>query len=414
MSVGLQVTELFRVLGAACDFGHRDGPEVFLHERIQVPAFRVRRRAHRKLLAAAARGQQADAGFDEADVAFERRDRAIAMHDELAASAERETVDRGDGGYHRILQRLRGLLELLDEVLDFGEAPAINWSATPICRAALSASDSASRRTVLKSLPSAEGCGRDSPPGCVFLRFAPTENGGSVCQMTRPQVVALRLVERAQHAFEHVAADRVHARLEADDRDVVAGVPAAHGVGLEDRLAVAHVFPEEARRESLAPVHRQTGARLISILGGRVRARRRMHGRPFRISGPPRQRHRRHRPAGCNVLFNPLRNALPPCRLPELERPAVPAETPADRQIEIARVVRDLGEMHGAIMERVAIDGPQELALGMIACVELLEALGDVLVLEDFHDLLVGAPFRHSIAAGPRRPAPGCRGPTFW
>ena len=53
-------------------------------------------------------------------------------------------------------------------------------------------------------------------------------------------------------------------------------------------------------------------------------------------------------------------------------------------------------------MERVAIDGPQELALGMLACVELLEALGDVLVLEDFHDLLVGAPFRHSIAAGPQ------------
>ena len=64
--------------------------------------------------------------------------------------------------------------------------PAINWSATPICRAAFSASDSASRRTYRNSLPSADGLDGLAPPAGVFLRFAPTENGGSVCQMTRP------------------------------------------------------------------------------------------------------------------------------------------------------------------------------------------------------------------------------------
>jgi hypothetical protein len=55
----------------------------------------------------------------------------------------------------------------------------------PICRAALSAIDSASRRTVRMSRLKPEGLAR-SPLGCVFFRFAPTENGGSVCQMMRP------------------------------------------------------------------------------------------------------------------------------------------------------------------------------------------------------------------------------------
>ena len=66
--------------------------------------------------------------------------------------------------------------------------PAISWSATPSWRAAFSASDSASRLKFLNSLPSAEGGagGALEPLPLVFFRLAPTENGGSVCQITRP------------------------------------------------------------------------------------------------------------------------------------------------------------------------------------------------------------------------------------
>ena len=69
------------------------------------PPFASAASAQREFLAAAARRQQPDAGFDEPDIAFERGDRAVAVHDELAAAAEREPVDRGDGRHQRILQR---------------------------------------------------------------------------------------------------------------------------------------------------------------------------------------------------------------------------------------------------------------------------------------------------------------------
>ena len=59
-----------------------------------------------------AAGHETHADFDETDVAFERRDRAVAVHDELAAAAEREAVDRRDGRHQRELERLRRLLEL--------------------------------------------------------------------------------------------------------------------------------------------------------------------------------------------------------------------------------------------------------------------------------------------------------------
>ena len=88
-----------------------------------------------------------------------------------------------------------------------------------------------------------------------------------------------------------------------------------------------------------------------------------MHARSARLGRPRRQRHGRHRIACCDVFGDPARDALPSRRLPDLERPTVPAETPAYREIDIARVVRDLREMHGAVVEGIAINGPQELRL---------------------------------------------------
>ncbi|NBX41235.1 MAG: DUF4118 domain-containing protein [Gammaproteobacteria bacterium] len=61
---------------------------------------------------------------------------------------------------------------------------AINWSATFSVRAAFNTADSAARLNFLNSAPAADGLDRSPPPAGVFLRLAPTENGGSVCQMT--------------------------------------------------------------------------------------------------------------------------------------------------------------------------------------------------------------------------------------
>src|SRR6185503_1409958 len=71
-----------------------------------------------------------------------------------------------------------------------------------------------------------------------------------------PHVIALGLVQRLLHAVQHVVADGMHAALEADDRDVVAGVPAAHTVGLEYGFAVLDRLAQQAVGERLAAVNR--------------------------------------------------------------------------------------------------------------------------------------------------------------
>ena len=183
-----------------------------------------------------------------------------------------------------------------------------------------------------------------------------------------------------------------------------------HAVGLEDRLAVAHVFADERRRKRLAPVDRQLRPRLVAVHAGRIRALRRVHAGAARLGHPRGQRHRRHRLARRDVFRDPARDALPAGRLPDLERPALPAEAPADREIDVARVVRDVREVHGAVMPGVAVDRPQEARLGMVARVQLLEALGDVAVLEDLRDALVGLAFRRAGRRRSRDRARGCRG----
>ena len=63
---------------------------------------------------AAAGRDQAHAGLDQADVAFQRQHAVRGMHQELAAAAERHALHGGDGGDLRVLEGLRGALELLD------------------------------------------------------------------------------------------------------------------------------------------------------------------------------------------------------------------------------------------------------------------------------------------------------------
>ena len=65
-------------------------------------------------------GQQAHAGLDQADVALERRDRAVAVHDELAAAAERH-ARRTAATVGTIEYAAAGRTGTARPVLDFGE-----------------------------------------------------------------------------------------------------------------------------------------------------------------------------------------------------------------------------------------------------------------------------------------------------
>ena len=103
--------------------------------------------AHRDFLEAAAGRQQADAGFDQADVALERRDRARAVHLEFAAAAERHAAHRGDDRHQRILEALAGLLEVRDHRFELVDLAGLERASAP-------------------------------------FRSAPAENGSPVCQIT--------------------------------------------------------------------------------------------------------------------------------------------------------------------------------------------------------------------------------------
>ena len=68
--------------------------------------------ANDHLLRAAARGDQADAGFDQADVGLGGGLDARAVQADFAAAAERQALRRDDDGARRVLERQIGVLEL--------------------------------------------------------------------------------------------------------------------------------------------------------------------------------------------------------------------------------------------------------------------------------------------------------------
>ncbi len=126
--VGLaQVTHRLGLERRLRHVGHGGVQEPVLHEREHVGhAGRLRRlrRAQRALLEAARPRNQADADFDEPDVAFERGDRPRAMQDQFAATAERHAADGGDGRHLRVLQAHERVLHLLLFGADRLGAPA--------------------------------------------------------------------------------------------------------------------------------------------------------------------------------------------------------------------------------------------------------------------------------------------------
>ncbi len=104
---------------------------------------------------------------------------------------------------------------------------------------------------------------------------------------------------------------------------------------------------------------------------------------------PLRQRRVRERLARIDVFLHPLGHLLPAGLLPVFERAAVPAEAPADRQVDFRGRIGDLLQVYGDVVKHVAEHRPQELRLRIGRFAQQLQALGRRL-LQDTHDDLVG------------------------
>jgi hypothetical protein len=67
--------------------------------------------------------------------------------------------------------------------------------------------------------------------------------------------------------------------------------------------------------------------------------------------------------AGVDIFLDHIGHGEPAGLLPKLERALFHAKAPAHAEIDIARVVGYIGQVHGSVVEGVAQYGPQKLAL---------------------------------------------------
>ena len=100
-----QKSEFARLHGAASNLSRRHALEMTAKRAEEVAILHSRGGAHREFLATPAGRDQAHAGFDQTDVALQRGDGPVAVHDELATAAERHAIDGGNGGHAAVAQR---------------------------------------------------------------------------------------------------------------------------------------------------------------------------------------------------------------------------------------------------------------------------------------------------------------------
>ena len=335
------------------DLGHRDGFEGLLElgEHITAGTCGLRG-AHGQFLQATAGRQQTDAGFDQADVAFQRGHALGTVHLELTAAAQGQAAHGGHHRHQRILDRLAGALEVVHHLFELVH---------------------------LAGLQQAERTGQIGTGGEGLLLLPDHQ----------ALVVLLGALDRFLQAVEHVVGHGVHLGLEADHRDAVAVVPHAHAVVLEHGFARAEALAQQRIREALALVHRQGRTRQLGIARRAVAAFGGVHA-VAAIKHPVRQRGIAHALAGDDVIGDPLRDLLPAGRLPGFERAQRPAVPPADGQIHVARGLGDIGQVVGAVVEQIAEGRPQELRLRVLALAQLGELLGRVLDLQDLDHFRCG------------------------
>ena len=306
--------------------------------------------AHREFLQPATGRQQADAGLDQTDIAFQREHGFRRVHLEFATTAQRQAAHRRDHWYQRILDALAGGLEVGDHGFELGQLARLQC---------------AQRASEVRA-------------GGERLLVLPDHEAGELLLGTGD-----RFLQAAQHGVGH----GVHLALEADHRDFVALVgPQPHAVVLEYGAALRKPLAEQRIGKALTRVHRLGGARYLGFATRAVAAVGRVHGIAA-IEYPVRQRRTAHGVAGHDVLGDPVGHLLPARCLPGLERTERPAVTPADRQVHVAGGVGDAFEVERAVVEGVAEAGPQELRLRMLAAAQRGELLRRILFLQQDGDL---------------------------
>ena len=304
------------------------------------------RSADGELLAAATGRDQADTGFNEADIAFQCDDALGAVHQELAATTQRHALHRGNHRHLGVLEAHRGLLKFADVLVKQVEVLG------------------------------GEAFGH-------FLEVGAESERGFV-----PDDDALQLLLGARHGFlhaeDHIATERVIAAGYRQDANLgvkLRQLPQADAGVFPDRLALHLLLAEYAFGKNLALVDRQRRTRLQCVGGGGVRAFGSMHA--IARKHPGRQRCVTHGLAGSDIVANGFSDGLPARRLPGFERPLRPAEAPAHGEVDIACIVGDAFKMQCHVVEDVAEDGPQELRLRVAGSAQLGKLLGRVLVLQD-------------------------------
>ena len=165
--------------------------------------------------------------------------------------------------------------------------------------------------------------------------------------------------DRRQHAVEHVLTDGVLLGLEGDDRDVVARVPHAQSLRLKDSSSGRPLLGEHWVGEILATVDGQRRARLKVARRSRIRPVASMHAARSRaIRGPLRKRNAGQRLARADIGGDRGADVPPARRLPCFERTKLPGEAPADRQVDVPRVVGNACEVIRGVVKQVAVDRP--------------------------------------------------------
>ena len=198
--------------------------------------------------------------------------------------------------------------------------------------------------------------------------------------------------QRALDALDDAVADHVHLRLQRDDEHLVARVPQAHGIVFEHGgaggLRILAARAHDRCAELLALIDRQVGPCYERVLRDGVRTFRRVHAllRDRGAEHPCRQRCVGQGLARLDVFLDPLSDGVPAGGLPRLERADAPAEAPAHREVDVARVVRDRIQVEGDVVESVAEDRPQELRLRVGRFAHRLEFLDRVLFFQDARD----------------------------
>ncbi len=180
----------------------------------------------------------------------------------------------------------------------------------------------------------------------------------------------------------------VHRRIESSSCTRLAGGGRVEHAGADDVLA-----------EILALVHRQRRQRLILLLRRVPRAFGRVHTLAP-IEHPVGQRRAAQGLAGIDVVLDPLRHLLPAGLLPQLEGALLDAEAPAHGEVDVARAVGHAAQVHGRVVEAVAVQRPQELGLRVARFAQQLQPLGGGLLQHALDDGIGLAARRHVSAAG--------------